>query len=250
MPAFSDALIGIKIDTEPFERGMRAAPAATYFWLRDAFGQAFGKHRQAFLRQTGVRFKAGRFGIRVPPVNKEPVHKPNQITYTVTPVEQRRTDAPIAQLQGTAFATSEALESLEKGATITPKQGQKLALPIQLPGQRRIRRGPRAFAASLPKKSRLVTIRRNGKLFLAERVRERKGVRVRPELTKTGGQRKTQRKTVVERLIPRYLLVDKVKLPAALGFYRSWDNQVADRAAVMKRAADRLVKDIANGITT
>lgn len=249
MPSFSNAVIDVKLDTEPFERGMRVAPVATYFWLRDAYGQAFGKHRQQFLRQTGVRFRAGRSGIKVPPVNKEP-HRSNHVTYSVTPTEQRRADAPIAQLHGQAFATSEALESLEKGSTILPRNATKLALPIQLPGQRRIRRGPRALARSLPKKSRLITIERNGKLFLAERIRERKGTRVRAELTKTGKVRKRQRATIVERLIPRYLLVDKVKLPAALGFYRSWDDQLGVRTQIVRRAADRLIKDIARGVTT
>lgn len=251
MPSFSSGGLSIKIDAEPFVRGFRAAPVATYFWLRNATERAFEDHRRAFLRQKAVRFNSGARGIKVPPVNADRAHRSNQITYRVDPPEKRRTDAPIREIAGTAFATSEALAALETGATITPKKGEFLAIPILIPGRKNVKRPPSRYARALPKKSRLITLRsRSGALVIYERIRERKGTRVRAELTKTGKRRKTQRATFRDRLIPRYTLTRSAKLPAALSFYRSWDGQRQARDRIFANAADRLLRDIAKGITT
>lgn len=251
MPAIRRGDFQFDFPTEVLERGLVLAPVATYFWLRDAVGAVFGRHRRDWIRQKRIKFGSRKAGIRVGKVNERLPNDHRSVIYRVDPAEQRRKDAPVDEIHGETYTHSEALESLQKGTTIKPKRGQFLAIPIKPRQGRAVRRSPREFRKRMRKSSRLLYLEnKRGTPFLAERVRKRTGQRRRAERTRTGRVRKNQRKTFRDTLIPRWALVRAVRMPKALGYYETWDRGAGDRDRTMKRAADRLVKDIANGITT
>lgn len=246
--------VRFRVDAKPLQDAIRRAPRLVYFWLRDATGKTFGKHRREWLRANQVKFGSRVRGIQVPHVNAAGARPDfRTVSYVVLPKSSRTTErgttAPIEAIAGDAFATSTALEALQHGATIRPRSGRFLAIPIKPRRGRAFRVGPRRFRNRLRKSSRLITIRtRSGRLILAERQRRRTGTRFRSELTKKGRLRKTQRKTLQDVIIPRYVLVPEVRLPRALQFYETWDRLKPERDRAYRLAADRILRDLARGL--
>lgn len=211
-------------------KGLREAPAVTYFWMRDAFGQMAGKHRQQFLRNTGIRLRRGKGRISVARVNESPANAPDStIVYRVEPEAKRDRSAPLNRIRLDIGTNSEALLAHEVGLTIRPRNARMLAVPITPPGGKAPgRKSPRKFRETMRKSSELITIRgRRGQLLLVERKRRRG----RPDV-----------------LIPRWRLVAERKLPPSLKFLETWDALRPERDRVMADRADRIVRDIARGM--
>jgi len=253
-----------RIDEEAFARGMREAPAMTYFWLRNYLGSMYGKHRKNWMRQRGVSFGSKAKGIVVGRVNQDVPEDFRHVVYKVHPANEKiKTGAfrpgakgKIKELAGDAYAHSEALKLHQEGGTIRPKRGRRLAIPIATRGKKgkttKLRRSPSQFRKTMKKSSELVTVRRpSGALFLVERVRRRTGRRSWGfAKTKSGKISRSQKKTWRDTLIPRWILAPSATLPAELNFYDAWDAMKGDRDKALAKAANRILKDLARGRTT
>lgn len=240
------------------ESGFAVGPSATYFWMRDFFFRTAVAHRVGWLRRKGVRFGRRDVSIKVPRVN-EAGNTPdsNVVVYRVLPQARRiRGIGPARQglreLLLSIHTRSDVLRSHEFGAKIRPRRGTRLAIPIApTEGGRRTRFSPREFRARHPKAVLIARrSRKGGAIILFERVRKRAGVRTRMRRTKTGKLTRSQPKTKVDRLIPRWALITTQTIRPRLRFYDTWDSNRGDRDRAFSRAADRLLKDLARGITT
>lgn len=244
-PAFE-----ITVDPSEVIQAARVAPVATYFWMRDFLGHSMVRHRVQWLRRKGIKFGRGGRGILVPRVNEGPEGEvpKRAVVYRVEPKEQRRADAPLDELRAEAFTGSEVLALHEFGGVVRAKHGL-MAVPIATGRGGRGRLTPAQVRA---RGKRLVAFRsrRTGTLLLAERKRKRVGARQRYRRTKSGKLAKSQPKTKVDVLLPRWALIPQFRVRSDLEFYETWDALRAERAQKFSRNATRLIKDIARGVTT
>jgi len=248
-----DRLFSVKIDTRVLDDIAAKAPRVAYFWMRNFMGQSLGKHRQTWLRKKGIRFgrgKAGSRAIQVPQVNEGPAGVPpdNFVTYRVVPRDVRFATPRAAReglrkLFGEAQTGSIALRVHEFGETV--RSDNLMAIPIRTrPGT------PKAWRARYPKRA-LVTIKtKRGGLILYERQRKRGGARVRKRRTKKGKIAKSQPRTKVDVLRPRFLLLRVVKMKKTLQFYDTWEQLRSSRTAAFARTMTRMVRDIQSGVDT
>ena len=244
----------------PLPGMVERAPRVVYFWMRDYVFRVLVMHRTNWTRTTGVRFGRKQGSIKVPRVNDaDPAEKQgdNVVRYTVRPEPRRfETDqaaaAGLAELEGRVRSTSPALYAHQVGAVMRPrKAGVKfLAIPLVAPGNKtRGRLTPSEFRKRNPKAVLLTRKSRRGRsLLVFERIRKRGGERKRLRRTKKGKIARSQPRTKVDVLVPRWVLLQEVQLPAALGFYETWRNQSAERGKLLRKAGERIARDIARGV--
>lgn len=243
------------------DRMIGRAPGVVYYWLRAAFEGFELDHRRTMLRQSPYRL-----GRKATARNPRPIQIPrvgeagpsfdleSGIRWLVLPSDKRKPRATPADLDDIRFeieTRNDLLGDLELGSqTIRPKKGKLLAVPIRAPKAKgRGKMSPAEFSAKYPNRQ-LVARKsfRSGALFLFERIRRRSGTRKRLARTKTGKVRSSQRKTLRDVLIPRWILLPSIRLRGRLGFYRSWDQLAPKRAQRLAFIADRIPRDIARGI--
>ena len=244
--------ITLTADLDPIARALGRAPELAYFWLRDWMFRVATDHRKTLLSQK--KLKTNR-GIRVPRVNENFGDPKNRhITYSVTPTDRRATSAGDAKKKlGELFldigTDNKILPLHEFGGIIRPRSKRKLALKLApAPGKGRIRRTPQQFRARNPKAVLITRKTRSGSLIVYERKRRRDGVRKNRRRQK--GTKRQREFKVRDQLIPRYALVDQVKIEPGLNFYSSWDGREAARTQLFSKAADRILRDIARGFTS
>lgn len=237
--------VQFKIDTGKLQVGFERAPSSTYYWLRSYLRGVLISHRNSWLAQKSTRF--GRGGadsqaIRVFRLDEAPpgASRDNWVVYDVSPRTKRMQDAAaarvgLAQLTAVAHAGSIVLKVHQEGTDIHSRDW--MSIPVRTrPGS------PRAWRAKNPGKELVLRRGKNNPntLLLFERTRSRGRGRPRKDGT-------TKTKTV-ERMRLRFLLRRDVDMKPTLRFYESWDAGAPDRDRQFRFAADRILKDIANGI--
>lgn len=241
---------------EGLEDAIREAPRTVYFWIRDAYFRVAVKHRTTMLREGSIRINR-----RPSKNNPDPVQAPRvnettgasidrDVLWNVRPLERRRPDAPLDQIELDIATGNDILPTHEFGDTIYPAETRLLPVPIKAPGaKRRTSRSPGAFRRAKPKAVLIVRkSERTGTLLLFERVRKRTANRRRLRRTKSGRVSKSQPRVYVDTLIPRWALLPAVRVGARLKFYQTWDKLQQDRGAIFRKAAERIIRDIAKGI--
>lgn len=231
----------VTVDTTGLEQAMRKAPRAVYFSARDFLGAVFGKHRQQWLRNKGTKFGRGGAGgkaIKVFGVNEGPdTPADNHVVYHVRPKDQRMASERAAidamqQLRAEAFTGNQVLPVHEFGIDI--RTSQWMAVPVRTrPGS------PRAWRERYPNKTLVTRPGRAGSLLLFERTRKRG----------RGRPRKGAKAKQVESLRLRFVLTKHVAMQPTLHMYDTWDELATYRASAWKRAADRIERNLAQGVT-
>lgn len=200
------------------------APAATYYWVRSYLSTSLFAHRKQWLASKSTRFGRGGSGVKVSRVQdgEPPIVRPRDVIFFVAPAARRvspeNAAVGVARLRAEVFTGSEVMQAHQEGAVIRPI-GQWLALPV---GRER------SVAAWRKKNPR-------AKLVLIKGVKPRLAQRT-----------KTKRGKV--KLRTKFLLVKNVTLPKTLQLYESWDSLDSMRSADLGRVADRILKDVANGL--
>lgn len=235
------------------------APAAAYFWIRTALYKWAIDHRSFFLKHTGARLKSQGTAANPDPIVPYRVDAGNPdkfergLLWEITPKEKRRHDATgdvVRSLRLEISSASTILEALEEGLDEFPKTTKLLAIPLRLPGAKgRSRTSPRNFRRFHPKEQ-IIARKVGNVVVLYQRKRRRKTPRTRVRLDKKGRPRKSQPKVWADTLIPRWVLVPRVRIKDRLGFYWAWDARAEVRGKILADVATRLAKDIANGVTT
>lgn len=240
-------MISLRVDKRGLERIFQTQPVITYRHMRDFLDHAFRSFRKNFILRTGINLPNN----AVAGINAGTKYA---FVFTVAPKakeigskDANTARAALQQLRGEAYTNVPSMRAHEEGATIRAK-GKKLAVPILLAGRRNPLPTPAGLRKQIAGRKRnsrkLLVLNRGGRAILFERMRWRTGERKVAELTKSGKLKKKQRKTFEDVLIPRYRLVDSVKLKPQLNFYRTWDELEGDRVVKFKNAATRLVNEI------
>lgn len=240
----ASAPISLRIDTTKIARALEVAPSATYYWLRSYLRGSFIGHRNVWLAGKGTQFGRGGANsraIRVFRLDEAPPGTPqdNWVVYEVNPREKRLTDPTaarlgLARLEASVHAGSIVLKVHQEGTDI--HSSGWMALPVRTrPGS------PKAWRAKNPGKELILRPSKNpNTLLLFERTR----VRGRGRPRKDG----TSNAKVTERLRLRFLLRKDVDMKPTLQFYESWDRGAAERDRQFAYVADRILKDVANGV--
>ncbi len=237
-----DRSLSVRVDVSSLERAMLRAPGVVYFWARNFLGSVFGKHRQQWLRQKGVKFGRGGEGsraIRVFGVNEGPDRpEDHQVVYHVRPKEARAGAGGSAvralhDLRAEASTGSTVLAVHEFGTDIRSQRW--MAVPVKTrPGS------PKAWRERYPQKELVLRPGRGGKLLLYEK--RKVGARGRP--------RKDQPAPQKERMQLRFILTRFVEMDPTLRMYDTWDQLAAYRAQQWQRATERIERDLARGRTS
>jgi len=245
-----------------WQEGLLRAPIATYFWIRAYFEQVARLHRQTFKQRargnvdfTGRNTWSGDGGgLRIYDIN-EPVESRREdwIRYQVRP-EPKRTKDPLAAefLRLDIYSHSILAKKLQETKAIKPRRVKKLAIPLDVAGVWGKRKPwPFMFRRDNPRTVLLTRTTKRGNLVLFERVRKAAGVRKRIILGKKGQPLKRQRKTLVDQLVPRWVLIDVLKLKRSmLQFYESWTTMQSVFDRVWDRYIANLWRDIDRGVLT
>lgn len=227
-------MIRLKVDASGLQRMVRAQPVIAYRVLRDYMDHCFRSFRKHFIQRTGIRLS----NRSVAGINAGLRHA---FVFTVQPFTKEFRDpksaaAGIPRIRGEAYTNRPAMAAHEKGATIRAR-GKLLRVPIRIPGTPQPGRG-----------RRIVRRTADGRRILFEVVRRRTGERQRPEFSKSGKLRKTQRKTLEDQLVPRAALRESVQLKPRLRFHSTWDSLEGDRAQKFARAASKLVAEVERAV--
>jgi hypothetical protein len=244
--------VRFELKTKEIEGLFDKAPSPSYFWLRDFLGQQFGRHRNKWLRAKGTKFgRPSKGGVNVPQLNQGPpgTPPPNFVVYRVEPKDKRFRNPRAAtralnQLGAAAFTGSFVLRIHQFGEDIVSTR-KLMAIPVRTRGT------PKEFRAR--SKNPLIALPARGgtaKALLYERKRVRAGTRTRLRRTKRGKIARSQPKTKVDRLRLRYVLTRRAEMDETLKFYDTWGAMKPERDRAFKRAADRIVRDIARGVTS
>lgn len=235
------------------------APIAAYFWIRTALFKWAIDHRSFFLKHTSARLRSKGTANNPDPIvpyrvdSGAPDKFERGLQWEITPKETRRPDASpevVRSLRLEIASASTILEALEEGLEEFPKEKRLLAIPLRLPGAKgRSRLSPRNFRKFHPTE-KIIARKVNGVVVLYQRKRRRKAPRTRVKLDKKGNPRKRQPMVWADTLIPRWVLVPRVRIKDRLGFYWAWDARSDVRGKILADVATRLAKDIANGVTT
>lgn len=235
--------IQFRIDTKGLEEAFRRAPSSSYYWLRGFMGGELLRHRNTWLRGKGTKFGRGADGVKVHRLNEGPAAPADKdVIYRVLPKDKRIREPVSAGralnlLEASAFAGSVVLRVHQHGEKVAARPDGWMALPIRTrPGS------PGAWRARNPGKVLISRPSRRdpNRLLLLERSR----------VAGRGRPRAGQRRRRTERLRLRFMLVKSVQNRPTLKFYETWDALRAARDAEWSKIADRLVKDIARGVTT
>lgn len=267
------------LDRLAFEIGQ--APSVCYFWLRDALFRSALAHRNEFLRRTGVRLNR-----RPSPANPNPIQAPRvgevagadidrDILWIVTPPERRRQGTGPGILEGLGVhieTRNPVLVGQELGGEVTPHASRLIAVPIAVPaaGVKRGRRSPRAYRKAKPDAVLIARkSKRSGRLLLFERIRkggsgkakgwtdhERKILQEardradarRAAALAAGKKVGRARRVVIDRLVPRWVLLPRLTTEPRLEFHSTWRALEKARANFFEAAVRRIRADIAKGI--
>lgn len=239
--------IQFRMDTRPIAKAIDAAPSATYYWLRSYLRGAFIGHRDAWLQGKNTRF--GRGGensraIRVFRIDEAPAGAPqdNWVVYDVRPRDKRVRDASqarvaLGQLQGAAHAGSIVLRVHQFGEDLH-SAGKLLSIPIRTRPAT-----PKAWRAKNP-----------GKDLIARAAKNNPNTVLLYEVTRTRGRGRprkdgTSSAKLVERWRLRFLLRRHIDMRPTLNFYETWQAGAAERDRQFRFVADRILKDMAHGVT-
>lgn len=204
------------------------APAVAYYWMRAHLRNNLFTHRREWLASKSTKFGRGGGGVKVLQVSDgEPSTVASKdVAYSVAPAARRMPPAAasqgLAQLRAQAFTGSEVLRVHQEGAIIR-KKSKLLAVPVRTRPAT-----PAAWKRRNPGK-KLVLGFSNGKPRLVEKSKTKRG--------------KVKLRT-------RFLLVPSVKMDETLRFYESWDSLQQQRDNDFAKVSDRILKDIADGLTS
>lgn len=230
----------------------RQAPVSVFFHVRDTLGAIFGSHRREWLQRTQVQFQRG--GFKALPLRSgeatAPGFRSRFFFYQVEPATKRwpaDNVPPLEKIQAFAYSGSDVALAHEFGATITPKKGRNLAIPIGVSlnknGQpiarwrtpakyRKAKAGNTLVALDLGHGPTLYQVQK------ATAAQSRK-VGAISRLSNARLKRKDRRV-----LLPAYQLVRKVTVRPRLKFYATWDDLASDRARRWSGAMDRIMAEI------
>lgn len=267
------------LDRLAFEIGQ--APSVCFFWLRDAMFRSALAHRNEFLRRTGVKLNR-----KPSPANPNPIQATRvgevagadvsrDILWIVTPPERRRQGTGPGILEGLGVhieTRNPVLIGQELGGEVTPHSSRMIAVPIAVPsaGVKRGRRSPRAYRKAKPDAVLLARkSKRSGRILLFERIRkggsgkakgwtdyERKLLEQarqrlddrRARAIAAGRKVGRARKPVIDRLVPRWVLLPRLTTEPRLEFHSTWRALEKARANFFESAVRRIRADIAKGI--
>lgn len=237
-----DNAITFKIDTAGVRSIMAGLPKVAYFWTRDFLGRSFGQHRAKWLSSKSTKFGRGTEGgkgIRVSQINEgsSGALQPNEVRYRVEPREKRQpTSAAAARGLDTMFAEvvtdNTVLPVHEFGAQI--RSQREMFIPVKTrPGSFAKWRAahPNAKLLLLPSK------RGGGNRLIYEAQRRRAG----------RGRPPKDAPPPAERLRLRWILTRSVTMRPTLKLYDSWDQLAAQRDAIWRDAASKMIRDAAKG---
>lgn len=229
----------------------RRGPQATYYHLRDAIGGMAGSHRREWLQRTEVAMNRGGFAATA--IKPNPTvsgfagrffyYRVGPGTRPTRPKEPRLSDITLE-----LYSTSEVALAQEQGATIRPRTGRMLAIPIGVSLRKDGRpiprwHTPRAYRQSAANND-LVALNLAGNPKLYQVRRGVAAARKSGAFSRVGEGAKPARARTV--LLPAYQLAKQVQLKPRLRFMATWDALQDDRKVRFARAASRILEEIAN----
>jgi hypothetical protein len=238
----------VSVDPTQLQRVSAAFPSLLYFWMRNYLGSVFGKHRQQWLRNKGIKFgraSAASRAIKVWGVNEGPEQpRDNEVVYHVKPVEVRldQHQAEYAlrkELQAVAFTGSIPLAVHEFGATIRSR-GKWMAIPLTraTKGQDASGRTPRKWLQNNPGKTLVFHQAKGGSALLLAKVKQKRSGAGRPKKGEAPPPQRLER---------RFLLVKQVRNPPTLHMYDTWEQLSGFRGQAFAQACDRIIRQAAQG---
>ena len=206
-----------------------ASPDHAFHWARDAFGRMFGRWRKHFLdvqKSSGMK----KFACR-------------SVFYTVypTPGKGHRSES-LDDILGVVWHTSKIPYIHEVGRRIRAKQ-RLMPIPLTKTAARLLRgkgvSGIQQFMKGMKAAGKRIVIlpmkSKRGYVLYRDDTRKRK----------TRSRRGSGRRR--RRLTPLVAFKKQVKLKATLGAESSWKSMAGDRQNLMREAAKKTVRDIAQG---
>lgn len=242
----------VSVSSQGLEDALRQMPKAAYFWWRQFLFDTTVEFRKDWLRKRGTKFGRGRDGsMRVLRVNDSQAVGPRDIAFHVRPADRRATSGPqaqalIGQLQAEVFTGNVVMAVHEFGRDI--QSNELMAIPIKTrPGRIAAWRARNAGASLLFLPSKrgtgevLVYEKQHRGRFRALSARTQSRLGIGRPLAPVRVQAPAGN---WQKLRLRWVLTKKVDMKPTLRLYATWDANGNARAALWRKAADGLAKDL------
>lgn len=233
--------IHFKIDTSKLQDAFERGAPTLYYWMRSALRRSLIDHRVSWLSAKSTRFGRGddkTKAIKVWKVDEAPAGIPedNWVVYRVHPTAVRMQGnaaarAGIQQLSAEIHAGSTALKVHQEGIDIQSNEWMAIAVKTRP-------KTPKKWRAANPGKDLILRpSKKNPREMLLF------------EIITTRGPGKGKEGPVNAKWRLRFRLRRFVDMKPTLKFYESWDAAGPKRDEAFRFAADRIISDIAKGIT-